>query len=96
MDLLTYQNSFLSAVKIRIMVCVYTQLSEQNIEFHYVIMFIQLFLEFGVPLYSTQVNSHHGEEILVADTCDPQLSPIPSKCINRSCTNSIQNEEKLL
>lgn len=36
--------------------------------------------EFGkIPLYSTQVNSHHGEEILVADTCDPQLSPIPSK-----------------
>ncbi|XP_035174887.1 DNA endonuclease RBBP8 [Oxyura jamaicensis] len=36
--------------------------------------------EFGkIPLYSTQMNSHHGEEILVADTCDPQLSPIPSK-----------------
>ncbi|KAF1621851.1 DNA endonuclease RBBP8, partial [Eudyptes chrysolophus] len=36
--------------------------------------------EFGkIPLYSTQVNSHHGEEILVADTCDPQLSPVPSK-----------------
>ncbi|KAM6283359.1 DNA endonuclease RBBP8 [Porphyrio hochstetteri] len=32
--------------------------------------------EFGkLPLYSTQANSHHGEEILVADTCDPQLSP---------------------
>lgn len=79
------------------MVYVYTQLSEQNIEFHHVIMFIQLFLEFGkIPLYSTQVNSHHGEEILVADTCDPQLSPIPSKYINRSRTNSIQNEEKIL
>ncbi|KFO77906.1 DNA endonuclease RBBP8 [Cuculus canorus] len=36
--------------------------------------------EFGkIPLYSTQVNSHHGEEILVADTCDQQLSPIPNK-----------------
>ncbi|NXI67622.1 CTIP endonuclease, partial [Anseranas semipalmata] len=36
--------------------------------------------EFGkIPLYSTQVNSHHGEEILVADTCDPQLSPVPHK-----------------
>ncbi|XP_064026691.1 DNA endonuclease RBBP8 isoform X2 [Pogoniulus pusillus] len=36
--------------------------------------------EFGkMPLFSTQVNSHHGEEILVADTCDPQLSPVPSK-----------------
>ncbi|KAM6276481.1 DNA endonuclease RBBP8 isoform 1-T6 [Spheniscus humboldti] len=36
--------------------------------------------EFGkIPLYSTQVNSHHGEEILVADTCDPQLSPVPNK-----------------
>ncbi|KAM9303338.1 DNA endonuclease RBBP8 [Morus bassanus] len=33
--------------------------------------------EFGkIPLYSTQVNSHHGEEILVADTCDQQLSPV--------------------
>ncbi|NWH76130.1 CTIP endonuclease, partial [Piaya cayana] len=36
--------------------------------------------EFGKnPLYSTQVKSHHREEILVADTCDPQLSPIPNK-----------------
>ncbi|KFR03993.1 DNA endonuclease RBBP8 [Nipponia nippon] len=36
--------------------------------------------EFGkIPLYSTQVNSHHGEEILVPDTCDPQLSPVPNK-----------------
>ncbi|KFV39821.1 DNA endonuclease RBBP8 [Tyto alba] len=36
--------------------------------------------EFGkIPLYSTQVNSHHGEEILVADTCDPHLSPVPNK-----------------
>ncbi|KFQ80381.1 DNA endonuclease RBBP8 [Phoenicopterus ruber ruber] len=36
--------------------------------------------EFGkIPLYSTQVNSHHEEEILVADTCDPQLSPVPNK-----------------
>ncbi|NXX87701.1 CTIP endonuclease, partial [Centropus bengalensis] len=36
--------------------------------------------EFGkIPLYSTQGNSPHREEILVADTCDPQLSPIPSK-----------------
>ncbi|XP_074940922.1 DNA endonuclease RBBP8 [Phalacrocorax aristotelis] len=36
--------------------------------------------EFGkIPLYSTQVNSHHGEEILVADTCDPQLSPVLNK-----------------
>ncbi|XP_050746989.1 DNA endonuclease RBBP8 [Gymnogyps californianus] len=36
--------------------------------------------EFGkIPLYSTQVNSHHGEEILVADTFDPQLSPVPNK-----------------
>uniref|UniRef100_A0A8C6ZN83 DNA endonuclease RBBP8 n=1 Tax=Nothoprocta perdicaria TaxID=30464 RepID=A0A8C6ZN83_NOTPE len=31
------------------------------------------------PLSSTQANSHHGGEILVADTCDPQLSPVPSK-----------------
>uniref|UniRef100_A0A8C0EVH3 DNA endonuclease RBBP8 n=1 Tax=Bubo bubo TaxID=30461 RepID=A0A8C0EVH3_BUBBB len=30
-----------------------------------------------------EINSHHEEEILVADTCDPQLSPVPSKCINR-------------
>ncbi|NXE95533.1 CTIP endonuclease, partial [Menura novaehollandiae] len=36
--------------------------------------------EFGkIPLFSTQVNAHHGEEILVADTCDPQLSPVPNK-----------------
>ncbi|NXI43954.1 CTIP endonuclease, partial [Galbula dea] len=36
--------------------------------------------EFGkVPLCSTQVNSHQGEEILVADTCDPQLSPVANK-----------------
>ncbi|XP_037236498.1 DNA endonuclease RBBP8 [Falco rusticolus] len=36
--------------------------------------------EFGkIPLYSTQVNSRHGEEILVADTCDQQLSPVPNK-----------------
>ncbi|NXX13669.1 CTIP endonuclease, partial [Podargus strigoides] len=36
--------------------------------------------EFGkIPLYSIQVSSHHGEEILVADTCDPQLSPVPNK-----------------
>ncbi|NXD15981.1 CTIP endonuclease, partial [Nothocercus nigrocapillus] len=31
------------------------------------------------PLCSTQANSHHGGEILVADTCDPQLSPVPNK-----------------
>ncbi|KFQ38967.1 DNA endonuclease RBBP8 [Mesitornis unicolor] len=36
--------------------------------------------EFGeIPLYSTQVNSPHGEEILVADTCDLQPSPVPNK-----------------
>ncbi|XP_021244689.1 DNA endonuclease RBBP8 isoform X2 [Numida meleagris] len=35
--------------------------------------------EFQIPLYSTQVSSHHEEEILVADTCDPQLSPVPNK-----------------
>ncbi|NWR60577.1 CTIP endonuclease, partial [Bucorvus abyssinicus] len=36
--------------------------------------------EFGkIPLYSTQVNSPHGEEVLVSDTCDPQLSPVPNK-----------------
>ncbi|NXX86716.1 CTIP endonuclease, partial [Urocolius indicus] len=36
--------------------------------------------EFGrIPLYSTQVNSHHGEEILVAETCDQQLSPVQNK-----------------
>ncbi|NXM97078.1 CTIP endonuclease, partial [Sylvia borin] len=36
--------------------------------------------EFGkIPLFSTQVNAHHGGEILVADTCDPQLSPVPNK-----------------
>ncbi|NWY49659.1 CTIP endonuclease, partial [Chionis minor] len=36
--------------------------------------------EFGKsPLYSTQVNSHHEEEILVGDTCDSQLSPVPNK-----------------
>ncbi|XP_054048785.1 DNA endonuclease RBBP8 [Rissa tridactyla] len=36
--------------------------------------------EFGkIPMYSTQMNSHHEEEILVADTCDSQLSPVPNK-----------------
>ncbi|NWV07348.1 CTIP endonuclease, partial [Ptilonorhynchus violaceus] len=36
--------------------------------------------EFGkIPLFSTQVNTQRGEEILVADTCDPQLSPVPNK-----------------
>ncbi|KAJ7403893.1 DNA endonuclease RBBP8 [Pitangus sulphuratus] len=36
--------------------------------------------EFGkIPLFSTQVSSNHREEILVADTCDPQLSPIQNK-----------------
>ncbi|NXN43283.1 CTIP endonuclease, partial [Rhinoptilus africanus] len=36
--------------------------------------------EFGkMPMYSTQMNSHHEEEILVADTCDAQLSPVPNK-----------------
>ncbi|NWR42829.1 CTIP endonuclease, partial [Regulus satrapa] len=36
--------------------------------------------EFGkIPLFSTQTNTHHGGEILVADTCDPQLSPVPNK-----------------
>ncbi|NXO94230.1 CTIP endonuclease, partial [Certhia brachydactyla] len=36
--------------------------------------------EFGkIPLFSTQVNTHHGGEILVAETCDPQLSPVPNK-----------------
>ncbi|XP_051630998.1 DNA endonuclease RBBP8 isoform X3 [Manacus candei] len=36
--------------------------------------------EFGkIPLFSTQVSSNHREEILVADTCDPQLSPVPNK-----------------
>ncbi|NXH28588.1 CTIP endonuclease, partial [Myiagra hebetior] len=36
--------------------------------------------EFGkIPLFSTQVNTHHEGEILVADTCDPQLSPVPNK-----------------
>uniref|UniRef100_A0A8C3J5N1 DNA endonuclease RBBP8 n=1 Tax=Calidris pygmaea TaxID=425635 RepID=A0A8C3J5N1_9CHAR len=36
--------------------------------------------DFGkIPMYSTQVNSHHEAEILVADTCDSQLSPIPNK-----------------
>ncbi|NXB37891.1 CTIP endonuclease, partial [Eulacestoma nigropectus] len=36
--------------------------------------------EFGkIPLFSTQVSTHHGGEILVADTCDPQLSPVPNK-----------------
>ncbi|NWI97927.1 CTIP endonuclease, partial [Pitta sordida] len=36
--------------------------------------------EFGkIPLFSTQVNSNHGEEVLVADTCDPELSPVPNK-----------------
>ncbi|KAK4827866.1 hypothetical protein QYF61_022260 [Mycteria americana] len=43
------------------------ELAESNSEFE------------KIPLYSTQVNSHHGEEILVADTCDPQLSPVPNK-----------------
>ncbi|XP_058689538.1 DNA endonuclease RBBP8 [Poecile atricapillus] len=32
-----------------------------------------------LPLFSTQVNTHHGGEVLVADTCDPQLSPVPNK-----------------
>ncbi|NWT78261.1 CTIP endonuclease, partial [Lanius ludovicianus] len=36
--------------------------------------------EFGkIPLFSTQMNTHHGGEILVADTCDPQLSPVLNK-----------------
>ncbi|NWZ89395.1 CTIP endonuclease, partial [Nesospiza acunhae] len=36
--------------------------------------------EFGkIPLFSTQVSTHHGGEILVTDTCDPQLSPVPNK-----------------
>ncbi|NXP39637.1 CTIP endonuclease, partial [Leiothrix lutea] len=36
--------------------------------------------EFGkIPLFSTQVNTHPGGEILVADTCDPQLSPVSNK-----------------
>ncbi|NXE64348.1 CTIP endonuclease, partial [Calcarius ornatus] len=36
--------------------------------------------DFGkVPLFSTQVSTHHGGEILVTDTCDPQLSPVPNK-----------------
>ncbi|XP_027737574.1 DNA endonuclease RBBP8 [Empidonax traillii] len=36
--------------------------------------------EYGkIPLFSTQVSSNHREEILVADTCDPQLSPIQNK-----------------
>ncbi|NXR74211.1 CTIP endonuclease, partial [Pycnonotus jocosus] len=36
--------------------------------------------EFGkIALFSTQVNTHHGGEILVAETCDPQLSPVPNK-----------------
>ncbi|NXI04215.1 CTIP endonuclease, partial [Pachycephala philippinensis] len=36
--------------------------------------------EFGkIPLFSTQVSTHHGGEVLVADTCDPQLSPVPNK-----------------
>ncbi|OXB56398.1 hypothetical protein ASZ78_004931 [Callipepla squamata] len=35
--------------------------------------------EFQIPLYSTQVSCHQEEEILVADTCDPQLSPVPNK-----------------
>ncbi|XP_042298992.1 DNA endonuclease RBBP8-like isoform X1 [Sceloporus undulatus] len=32
-----------------------------------------------IPLSSTQRHAHHGEEILVADTCAPQLSPVSSK-----------------
>ncbi|NXC40275.1 CTIP endonuclease, partial [Penelope pileata] len=36
--------------------------------------------EFGkIPLCSTQMSSHHEEEVLVADTCDPQLTPVPNK-----------------
>ncbi|NXN80115.1 CTIP endonuclease, partial [Bombycilla garrulus] len=36
--------------------------------------------EFGkIPLFSTQVTTQHGGEILVANTCDPQLSPVPNK-----------------
>ncbi|XP_026651474.2 DNA endonuclease RBBP8 isoform X2 [Zonotrichia albicollis] len=36
--------------------------------------------EFGkIPFFSTQVSTHHGGEILVTDTCDPQLSPVPNK-----------------
>lgn len=58
-------------------------------------MFIQLFLEFQIPLYSTQASSHHEEEILVADTCDPQLSPVPSKCINSFSSNSVWNKGNL-
>ncbi|XP_032925842.1 DNA endonuclease RBBP8 isoform X1 [Catharus ustulatus] len=32
-----------------------------------------------IPLCSTQMNTHHGGEILVAETCDPQVSPVPNK-----------------
>ncbi|KAF4788834.1 DNA endonuclease RBBP8 [Turdus rufiventris] len=35
-----------------------------------------------IPLCSTQVNTHHGGEILVAETCDPQLSPVPNPSHN--------------
>ncbi|NXQ17679.1 CTIP endonuclease, partial [Peucedramus taeniatus] len=35
--------------------------------------------EFGkIPLFSAQMSTHHGGEILVTDTCDPQLSPVPN------------------
>ncbi|KAJ7338739.1 hypothetical protein JRQ81_012641 [Phrynocephalus forsythii] len=33
-----------------------------------------------VPLQSAQQRVHSKEEMLVADTCDPQLSPVSSKC----------------
>lgn len=56
-----------------------------------------LHLELGkIPLCSTQVNTHHGGEILVAETCDTQLSPVPSKCINRFSSNSIKNKAGVL
>ncbi|KAJ7404486.1 DNA endonuclease RBBP8 [Willisornis vidua] len=41
-----------------------------------------------IPLFSTQVNSKHGEEILVADTCDPQLSPVPT-CVHQKNLSSL-------
>ncbi|KFP73889.1 DNA endonuclease RBBP8, partial [Apaloderma vittatum] len=52
----------------------YTEHTHPNVEL------VESNSEFGkIPLFSTQVNSHHGEEILVADTCDPQLSPVTNK-----------------
>ncbi|KAK9403367.1 DNA endonuclease RBBP8 [Crotalus adamanteus] len=46
--------------------------------------------EFGnIPLSSTQKHVCSEEEILVADTCDPQLSPDSGKEVKEECPNTM-------